>query len=74
MSNNEHETATLEQAIDEMPQRGPDALPAIERRIAELKQQREQANQQALMQDAAYAGAIQTLEALQKELAGEGEA
>lgn len=50
------------------------AIPIVERRIAELQQQRLQAQEAARQQDAAYQGAIQAMVALKEELVAMAEA
>lgn len=59
---------TVEETIESVPEKDAGALPLIERRIAELERQREQAAEQARMNDAAYIGAIQSMEQLRSEL------
>lgn len=50
------------------------AIPIVERRIAELQQQRLQAQEMARQQDAGYQGAIQAMVALKEELVAMAEA
>lgn len=63
-----NETSAPEQLMDAVPPKDASAVPVLEKRIAEIRQNRLQAQEQARQQDAAFQGALQALEQVLSEI------